>query len=97
MRDSARFIYEEIDTERLRQERLKSEGRFDFTCANIPSHALALSVLVEEVGEAARALMGQEGFVRDGGDLRKELIQIAAVTVAWIEKVDAEKGAGRDG
>ena len=37
-----------------------------------------LAVLTEEVGEVARALL-------DGTDLRAELVQVAAVAVAWLE------------
>ncbi len=42
-----------------------------------------LAILVEEVGEVARAL------TYDGkGDLRAELIDIAAVATAWIDSID---------
>lgn len=79
-------IYAAIDVERARQERLKAEGRFDFTCADPAlGHLAACAVLTEEVGEVARAVMGREGLVRDGGDLRKELVQVAAVAIAWLE------------
>jgi NTP pyrophosphatase (non-canonical NTP hydrolase) len=46
-----------------------------------------LRTLVEEVGEVAEAM----GRPEDGNgkrDLRTELIQVAAVAVAWIEGLD---------
>jgi NTP pyrophosphatase (non-canonical NTP hydrolase) len=82
-------IFQEISAERARQDMLKAEGRFEFTCADPESSDwYALAVLTEEVGEAARAVLGKHGKVLDGGDLRKELIQVAAVAVAWIEGLD---------
>ena len=46
-----------------------------------------LAILVEEVGEAARASLANKS---DGPqDLRAELVQVAAVAVAWIETIDA--------
>ena len=39
-----------------------------------------LAVLVEEVGEVARAILE-----RDPDNLHEELVQIAAVAVAWLE------------
>lgn len=46
--------------ERIRQDRLKAEGRFKYTCADPEiSHAECLAVLLEEVGECAEALEHQ--------------------------------------
>lgn len=49
------------------------------------------AILAEEVGEAAQAAL-QAHFPDDGSktldDLREELIQVAAVAVAWIEAID---------
>ena len=39
-----------------------------------------LPVLVEEVGEVARAIMEQ-----DNQAMRGELVQVAAVCIAWLE------------
>lgn len=39
-------------------------------------------VLLEEVGEVARAV-----FERDAWNLREELVQVAAVAVAWLESL----------
>lgn len=41
--------HEAIDDERHRQEKLKSEGRFDKTCADPMPDAMRLAILTEEV------------------------------------------------
>ncbi|MGL5935062.1 MAG: MazG nucleotide pyrophosphohydrolase domain-containing protein [Cetobacterium sp.] len=74
----------EILKERLRQERLKLEGKFPYTCRDRAlSNNACLTVLVEEVGEVARAI--QEG---DRINLQEEIIQVAAVCAAWVEGLD---------
>lgn len=52
------------------------------------SHSRWLAILVEEVGEVAKAM--QEG---DWRDIRTELTQVAAVAVAWIENIDRNNEA----
>jgi NTP pyrophosphatase (non-canonical NTP hydrolase) len=44
------------------------------------------AILAEEVGEAAQASLPRE-FGRKG-NVRQELVQVAAVAVAWIECLD---------
>lgn len=72
-------ILEEITAERDRAQRLRDEGELLFVASDpdCPVH-LRLAALMEEVGEVARA-------VHDGGDLRTELIQVAAVAASWAE------------
>ncbi len=79
-------VFREIADERARQERLATEGRFEWTCSDpsVPDEA-RLAVLVEEVGEVARSVLGGMGAVHDGGLLRVELVQVAAVACAWLE------------
>jgi len=50
-------------------------------------NGLKLAVLLEEVGEVARALLEAPGVVSmpDSDQLRDELVQVAAVAVAWCE------------
>ena len=43
-----------------------------------------LSILTEEVGEVAKAINDEE----DIAALRAELVQVAAVAVAWVEDID---------
>jgi hypothetical protein len=92
----------DVLAERDRQERRCEEKRaegFDWhSCASSRlTDGERLAVLVEEVGEVARELCE----ARAAGDLaademrahfarlREELVQVAAVTVAWIEGIDA--------
>ena len=45
-----------------------------------------IAILVEEVGEVARAVLDEQGLQHT----RDELVQVAAVSVAYIEKLDKE-------
>lgn len=68
--------------ERMRQEQLQAEGRFAHTPADPEmSDTAFLAVLMEEVGEVARAINDGEGAKR----LKDELVQVAAVCVARFE------------
>jgi NTP pyrophosphatase (non-canonical NTP hydrolase) len=49
------------------------------------------AILGEEVGEVHRALLKQDG--ERSGDLRHELVQVAAVAVAWVEALDSRGSA----
>lgn len=69
-------LYLELESERLRQERMwgdQHHGRFEWSC-----------ILGEEKGEADKA--ANEG---DVNGLRTELIQVAAVAMAWVEDIDS--------
>lgn len=78
-------IYDRINDERTRQDKKWGDQSGN-------PHFLWNAVLVEEVGEVANAIL--EGMhVADGGieSLEEELIQVAAVTVAWLEKIQADR------
>lgn len=76
-----------IVRERDRQERLRAEGKFSETCASITmSPHVKLAVLMEEVGEVATELC--EPSRLSAVKLRNELIQVAAVCVAWLESME---------
>lgn len=47
-----------------------------------------LAILTEEVGELAQAALHDEFGGKHAGTLRDELIQAAAVAVAWVECID---------
>lgn len=87
-------IYLAISRERARQETLKAAGKFKYTCAdsNMLSSEKYL-VLAEEVGEVARAVLNLQNFAfdysADLGKVREELVQVAAVSVAWLEFIDS--------
>jgi NTP pyrophosphatase (non-canonical NTP hydrolase) len=81
-----------VKAERIRQDALKAEGRFEFTCADDGlTNAEKLACLTEEIGEIAQEVLTQEGrrLARDTVGtpeaLRKEIVQVAAVALAWIE------------
>jgi hypothetical protein len=86
----------EIMQERARQETLKEEGRFKFTCADEGmGNAERLACVVEEVGEVAAEVLTLRRLTtdRDGGrksfedpaELRGELVHVAALVVGWLE------------
>ena len=79
-------VYEQIMEERARQD-YKWGGepgvdRFD--------QSTYAAVLGEEFGEACK-----EWLERDIRRLREELVQVAAVAVAWIEEIDNGGGETR--
>jgi NTP pyrophosphatase (non-canonical NTP hydrolase) len=90
-------VLSEVNRERHRQEDLRREGRFEFTCASAGrDNFQRLAILLEEVGEAARAALELGNLSHDKHSpdarkqLRKELVQIAAVAVAFVEGLDAD-------
>lgn len=58
--------------------------------------ALWLSVLVEEVGEASKEVCegwdDSDHVLKHQPALRRELVQVAAVAISWIEAIDASVG-----
>jgi NTP pyrophosphatase (non-canonical NTP hydrolase) len=84
MTDATEAVLEEVAIERGRQI-AKWGGRDGDGIENpATSNYVRLRVLAEEFGEVAEAM----GRPEDGNgkrDLRTELIQVAAVAVAWLE------------
>lgn len=76
-------VYRMIDEERARQAAKWREphawGQGDCSSGNVAPTAKA-AVLSEECGEVSRAVLD-----RDKAGLRLELVQVAAVCVAWLE------------
>lgn len=101
MRRQARALAD-VHDERERQEEIgrakRAEGVDWRSCAD-PAMAggddRRFTVLGEEFGEVARSLLETGYGGPEGGDahLRSELVQVAAVAVAWIEAIDARRGA----
>ena len=80
MSDPTLRALRDVVLERGRQEQLHAPR----TCANPEmSEGDKLAVLVEEVGEVAKALL-------EGPGLRDELVHVAAVAVAWVESIDSD-------
>lgn len=78
-------IFRLIEAERDRQDKLhpiiqkkKDDDNDTIAVKNIISTNTLLAVLMEEIGEVAKALQGD-------GDLKEELVQSAAVCVRWLE------------
>lgn len=87
-----------INQERIRQEELKAVGKFKHSCADPIGNETKLAILTEELGEVAREvcegsfvlhpnLSGAER-VAIAEKLKTELIQVAAVAVAWLESFE---------
>lgn len=92
-------ITEAIAAERERQRALwggpHDWGRGDCSSPEV-APIVKVAVLAEEVGEVAMAVLEGPESVRDGNDnLRDELIQVAAVAIAWLELLPAP--AKKDG
>jgi hypothetical protein len=89
-----------VHAERIRQEKLKRDGRFTYTLADdeMPDTA-KLACIIEEIGEVGRNVLAREGFVTDGDGtlvaLHKEICQVAALSVAWMENLTLQMDAGR--
>lgn len=83
-------VFELIARERVRQRELLAAGRFKHCCDSREiSNFQKLAIATEELGEVAREIFE----MHDKNDfsperkaaLRAELVQLAAVTVAWLE------------
>lgn len=91
-----------VKLERKRQEDLRRAGKFPWSCSDVrdPSYspsspimpAEKLAVLAEEFGEVADIVCKMQAGKAEGKGLtnrhlREELIQVAAVAVAWAESL----------
>lgn len=90
--DRTRLVLNDVLAERERQEQLVIEGRYPSSAADPElSNYVKLTVLAEEVGEVAQEVSTLAGRRQCRGTLgtpealRKELVQVAAIAVAWIE------------
>jgi NTP pyrophosphatase (non-canonical NTP hydrolase) len=81
-----------VGRERRRQLALQRQGRFTYTLSDDGMTDFErLACIVEEVGEVGRNVLRRAGLATDGDEtdsaLRKELSQIAALAVAWMERL----------
>lgn len=86
------FALRLVASARRRQDVLKAAGRFEYTCADDGlTLTEKLAILAEEFGEVAREVNTNDrrrlARDTDGTDaaLLKEVTQVAAVSVAWME------------
>lgn len=102
-------VLADVNRERHRQEQIgisRRERGIDWrTCADpamAGGDAMRATVLGEEYGEACRAVLEGSVAAEDvtrryhETNLRTELIQVAAVAVAWVEAIDARQQEGQD-
>lgn len=92
---------QEIVAERFRQEALRDAGKFQHTCASPHlSNDRRLVILAEELGEVARAVCELGEYVGPTSaveyremhlNLQAELVQVAAVCVAWLESYKGDR------
>lgn len=80
-----------VTVERHRQLVLKAEGRFEYTPSDDGlDDWQRLGMVLEELGEVARNLLARDALVQDGdatdSALLTELSQVAALSVAWMER-----------
>jgi len=85
------LAYGDIEVEMQKQYDLKAAGRF----AHVPSDKemsddVFLRIVVEEVGEVARALHEHDGSEAADIHLYKEITQIAAICAARMEGMRAQ-------
>jgi len=76
--------------EDVAKERERQEAKWGDQSSN--SDLVWSAVLGEEYGESAQAVLHDTFGGKAAGTLREELIQVAAVAVAWIEALDARAG-----
>ena len=50
------------------------------------------SILMEEVGEVSKEVNDYTFNSKDSTEMKKELIQVAAVVVAWLEDIESKCG-----
>lgn len=85
-----------VRNERYRQVRLKEQGRFTHTPDEV-SLERGYLMLAEEFGEVSTAIQSVNGSVQEEltlKDVRKELIQVAAIAVAMVEGIDNNERTG---
>jgi hypothetical protein len=76
-------IWRSILGERLRQDERREAGDFKFTLNMDGLNDFErLACLTEELGEIAKCVL-MSGI---SGNLAKEIVQIAALSVAWLER-----------
>lgn len=84
-------VCDDVLDELQRCRQLQRSGKFSKTIMQMSSDFEQLSVLVEEVGEVAHEVNESIGKAHDYDReqrLRTELIQVAAMAVGWVLRID---------
>ncbi len=83
------LIDAERDQQRLKWGQGNQHGWGWGDCSSLGVHDVTkVAVLAEEAGEVARAVLDAGIGGRGGTSLRAELVQVAAVAVAWLESME---------
>jgi hypothetical protein len=89
--ESLERAFHAVQAERCRQLELYQDEKIPFTCDSDDIQLTSkLGVLMEEVGEVAREVNEADNSLRPDEALKRlrtELIQVAAVAVAWAESL----------
>jgi hypothetical protein len=84
-------IWTDVLRERERQVELQAAGRFKYVVDDPAlSDAHRVVILGEEFGEAAHEVGEECDKGKATGHLRDELIQVLAVALAWVERMDLD-------
>lgn len=92
------LVLDEVQRERERQEakcrQMRAQGE-PWRSAGDPLNTddRRLAILGEEFGEVAREVCDAHVRPIDRNRLRAELVQLAAVAVAWVEAIDGQGSA----
>jgi hypothetical protein len=87
-----------VHQERERQRELLAANRITFDCAaESVDGRRKLRALVEELGEVAHAIDQIDAGNPSPGNLKVELVQLAAVAVAWMETPECGVGSAECG
>ena len=76
---------QELAINDIRDERVRQDLKFGIQNHSDPYW---LAILTEEIGKAAEDVVKIPAGLSTTSHLRKELIQVAAVTLAWVEAMD---------
>ena len=81
-----------VGSERKRQLLMQQQGRFTYTLSDdAMTDFERVACIAEELGEVSRNCLRRAGLATDGDEsdaaLRKELSQVAALAVAWMERL----------
>lgn len=76
--------YSDVHMERIRAHAKHQASGESIEQLN-PHHPIWLAVLAEEFGEVANAIIEHD---KGDAELRAELVQVAAVALAWVDALD---------
>ncbi|HMJ88768.1 MAG TPA: hypothetical protein VK530_03070 [Candidatus Acidoferrum sp.] len=86
----------DVVVERARQQQLFDAGKLPFrVCDRATTNSTRLAVAAEEFGEIAHAINEGTVTVQERAHLREEVIQLAAVCVAWAEALNPKQEGPR--